>query len=137
MEDSNDIKTEDSISSVEAVPSEPEPAIEEKISIDDFLKVEVKVGKVVLCEKVPETDKLLRLLIDVGESEPRQIISGISDYVSEPDSLIGKELCFVTNLKPRMLKGLRSDGMLFAVGEGDTFAFLTPDRVVPPGTSAH
>ncbi len=117
----------------DAVPA----VVEEKISIDDFAKIEVKVGRVVLCEPVPETDKLLRLLIDVGESEPRQIISGIAGYVNEPASLVGKDLCFVTNLKPRKLKGLESNGMLFAVGEGDTFAFLTPDRLVPPGTSAH
>lgn len=119
------------------LPTEPQEIIEPKISIDDFAKVEVKVGRVVLCEPVPDTDKLLRLLIDVGESEPRQIISGIAAYVPEPESLVGKDLCFVTNLKPRKLKGLESNGMLFAVGEGETFAFVTPDRDVPPGTSAH
>lgn len=119
------------------IPEEPQEAVEKKISIDDFAKVEVKVGRVVLCEPVPETDKLLRLLIDVGESEPRQIISGIAAYVPDPASLVGKDLCFVTNLKPRKLKGLESNGMLFAVGEGETFAFVTPDRLVPPGTSAH
>ena len=111
--------------------------LEPKIDITDFAKVEVRVGKVVLCERVPDTDKLLRLLIDVGEEEPRQIISGIAAYVPEPESLIGRNLCFVTNLKPRKLKGLESNGMLFAVGEGDTFAFVSPDRDVPPGTSAH
>ena len=108
-----------------------------KIDITDFAKVEVRVGRVVLCEGVPDTDKLLRLLIDVGEGELRQIISGIAAYVPEPESLIGRNLCFVTNLKPRRLKGLESNGMLFAVGEGDTFAFVSPDRDVPPGTSAH
>lgn len=113
------------------------PVVETKISIDDFAKVEVKVGRVTLCERVPETDKLLRLLIDLGEGEPRQIVSGIAEYVPEPESLVGRDLCFVTNLKPRKLKGLESNGMLFAVGEGETFAFLTPDRTVPPGTSAH
>ena len=110
---------------------------EEKITIDDFAKIEVKVGTVLVCEAVPETDKLLRLMIDVGEAEPRQIISGIASYVPEPQSLVGRQLAFVTNLKPRKLRGLESNGMLFAVGEGDTFAFMVPDRLVPPGTSAH
>lgn len=110
---------------------------EEKISIDDFAKVEVKVGTVLSCEPVPETDKLLRLMVDVGEATPRQIISGIASYVAEPGSLIGKQLSFVTNLQPRVLKGLESNGMLFAVGEGDTFAFMVPDRPVPSGTGAH
>jgi putative transcription antitermination factor YqgF len=107
------------------------------ISIDDFSKVEVKVGTVVLAERVPETDKLLRLLIDVGEEEPRQIVSGIAAYVSEPETLVGRQLAFVTNLAPRKLRGLESNGMLFAVGEGDSFAFMVPDRPVPPGTAAH
>lgn len=110
----------------------------ERISIDEFGKIEVKVGTVIACERVPETDKLLRLMVDFGEEAgPRQIVSGIAAYVPEPESLRGRQLAFVTNLAPRTLKGLVSDGMLFAVGEGDTFAFLTPDRVVPPGTSAH
>ncbi len=107
------------------------------IDIEDFAKVEVSIGTVVLAERVPETDKLLRLLIDVGEEEPRQIVSGIVAYVENPEQLVGKQLAFVTNLKPRRLKGLESNGMLFAVGEGDTFAFVTPDRPVPPGTKAH
>lgn len=107
------------------------------ISIDDFSKVEVKVGTVVSAERVPDTDKLLRLMVDLGEENPRQIVSGIAAYVPEPESLVGRQLSFVTNLAPRMLRGLESNGMLFAVGEGDTFAFVTPDRPVPPGTSAH
>lgn len=107
------------------------------ISIDDFSKVEVKIGTVVSAERVPDTDKLLRLMVDLGEEAPRQIVSGIAAYVENPDTLIGRQLAFVTNLEPRMLRGLESNGMLFAVGEGDTFAFVTPDRPVPPGTSAH
>jgi methionyl-tRNA synthetase len=111
---------------------------EKKISIDDFAKVEVKVGTVKSAERVPETDKLLRLVVDFGEEAgPRQIVSGIAAYVPEPESLVGRQLSFVTNLAPRMIKGLESNGMLFAVGQGDTFAFLTPDRPIPPGTSAH
>ena len=97
---------------------------DDRISIDEFAKIEVKVGTVRSAEEVPETDKLLKLLVDFGEEAgPRQIVSGIRAYV--------------TNLAPRKIKGLESDGMLFAVGQDDTFAFLTPDRPVPPGTSAH
>ncbi|MFH1178403.1 MAG: methionine--tRNA ligase subunit beta [bacterium] len=108
------------------------------ISIEDFKKIEVKVGTVRSAERVPETEKLLRLTIDFGEeSGPRQIISGIAEYVTEPESLVGRQLAFVTNLEPRTIRGFESNGMLFAVGEGESFAFLTPDREVPPGTSAH
>lgn len=118
----------------------PEAPVEEPshISIDDFAKVTVQVGTVLSAELVPETDKLLRLSVDFGEeSGPRQIVSGIRAYVEEPEDLVGRQLAFVTNLKPRKIKGLESNGMLFAVGQDDTFAFLAPDRLVPPGTSAH
>ncbi len=109
-----------------------------RISIDEFGKIEVKVGTVRLAERVPETDKLLRLVVDFNEeSGPRQIISGIAAYVSEPQSLVGRQLVFVTNLEPRTIRGLESNGMLFAVGIGESFAFLTPDREVLSGTSAH
>lgn len=112
--------------------------MKEKISIDDFSKIEVKIGTVKNAEKVPDTDKLLKLMVDFGEdSGPRQIISGIATYVSEPESLVGRQLAFVTNLEPRTIRGLESNGMLFAVGSGESFAFLTPDREVSPGTSAH
>src|SRR5580698_4881863 len=104
------------------------------ISIDDFAKIEVRVGTVKTAERVPDTDKLLRLTVDFGEeSGPRQIISGINAYVNEPEDLIEKQLAFVTNLEPRTIRGLESNGMLFAVGSDDTFAFLVPDRHVPPG----
>ena len=115
----------------------------EQISIEEFSKIEVSVGTVCSAERVPETDKLLRLTVDFGEvgvdgaPSPRQIVSGISAYVPEPESLVGSQLAFVTNLAPRTIRGLESNGMLFAVGSDETFAFLTPDRVVPPGTSAH
>lgn len=107
------------------------------ITLEDLKKAEIRVGTVLSAERVPETDKLLRLMVDLGEPEPRQIVSGINLYVNDPEDLVGTQLCFVANLAPRTIKGLESNGMLFAVGEGDTFAFLAPHRQVPPGTGAH
>lgn len=108
-----------------------------QISFDEFSKIEVSVGTVQSAERVPDTDKLLRLMVDFGEENgPRQIVSGIAAY-TEPEALLGRQLAFVTNLEPRTIRGLESNGMLFAVGSGESFAFLTPDRSVPPGTSAH
>jgi methionine--tRNA ligase beta chain len=110
----------------------------ERITIDEVNKIEVSVGTVRTAERVPDTEKLLRLTVDFGEeSGPRQIISGIAAYVSDPSTLIDRQLAFVTNLEPRMIRGFESNGMLFAVGKDDSFAFLTPDRSVPPGTGAH
>ena len=107
------------------------------IPLDDFKKVEVKVGTVKSADRVPDTDKLLCLSVDFGEALPRQIVSGIAAYVLDPHLLVGRQLAFVTNLEPRVICGLESNGMLFAVGEGESFAFLAPDRIVPSGTSAH
>ena len=109
-----------------------------RITIDDFSKIEVQIGTVRSAERVLETDKLLRLTVDFGEDTgPRQIVSGIAAYVADPATLIGRQLAFVTNLEPRTIRGLESNGMLFAVGSDETFAFVTPDRAVPPGTGAH
>lgn len=109
-----------------------------RISIDDFNKVEVSVGTVRSAERVGDTDKLLRLTVDFNEEGgPRQIISGIAAQVAEPESLVGRQFSFVTNLAPRTIRGLESNGMLFAVGADESFAFLVPDREVPPGTRAH
>ena len=109
-----------------------------RISIEEFSKIEVKIGMVQSAERIPDTDKLLRLMVDFGEENgQRQIISGIAAHVPEPESLVDRQLVFVTNLEPRTIRGLESNGMLFAVGTNESFAFLTPDRTVPPGTSAH
>lgn len=105
------------------------------ISIDDVKQVDVRIGTVRVAERVVDTDKLLRLEVDFGEENLRQIVSGIAAY-TEPEALVGRQLAFITNLEPRTIRGLESNGMLFAVGSGETFAFLTPDREVPPGTKA-
>ena len=105
-----------------------------RISFDDFAKVNIRVGQILSVEEVPETDKLLKLMVDFGEEAPRQIISGIKDKVTDPQSLVGVKTTFVVNLEPRTIKGLASDGTLFAVGEGETFSLLLPSADVPPGT---
>ena len=115
----------------------PTPVPNPKISFDEFKKVEVTVGKILSAEKVPETDKLLRLSVDFKESAPRQIISGISMYFPDPNTLVGKRCMFVTNLEPRVIRGLESNGMLFAVSTEDgKFSLLEPSEDIPPGTKA-
>jgi methionyl-tRNA synthetase len=111
--------------------------MENKISIDEFKKVEIKVGKILSAEIVPDADKLLKLSVDFREDAPRQIVSGIRAYYPEPEKLVGISCMFVTNLEPRTIKGLLSNGMLFAVGGGEVpFSLLRPADDVPPGTSA-
>lgn len=148
------------------------------ISLEDFKQVEITVGKILSAEKVPETDKLLRLQVDFGNNtnyEPdtkvrtedtplsppskeggeetlptrdiRQIISGIAAYFSDPQVLVGKKCMFVTNIEPRVIKGLESNGMILAVstdlpaeasaqaGDGK-FSLLEPSAEIPEGTRA-
>lgn len=103
------------------------------LSLDDFKRAEIKIGTIRAAEHVPDTDKLLRLEVDFGEETPRQILSGIAEYVA-PADLIGRQFPFLTNLEPRVIRGQVSNGMLLAVGEGSTFALLSPTRFVDPGS---
>lgn len=104
------------------------------ISFDDFKKVEIRIGQVVSAEKVPETDKLLRLEVDFAEEKPRQVVSGIAEFYPEPKDLIGKKFAFVTNLEPRTIKGLESQAMILGAKDAEIFAIMTPSEDVPNGT---
>lgn len=107
------------------------------INIEDFKKIEMAVGKILSAEKVPDTDKLLKLSVDLGEENPRQIISGIALYFPEPDALVGKKCMFATNLEPRTIRGLESNGMIMAVSTDDgKFSLLAVDDIIPAGTRA-
>jgi methionyl-tRNA synthetase len=107
------------------------------ISIEDFKKIEIVVGKILSAEKVPETDKLLKLLVDLGEPTPRQIVSGIALYFPDCSVLVGKKCMFVSNLEPRIIRGIESQGMILAVsGENDQFSLLEPNGNIPAGTRA-
>ncbi len=88
------------------------------IDITDFTKVELRVGEVLTADRIPKTDKLLLLSVDVGEEKPRQILAGIAQYY-EPDQLVGRKIAVVANLKPRKLRGYESQGMLLAASVGD------------------
>lgn len=107
------------------------------ITFEDFAKVEVRVGKILSAEKIPDTDKLLKLSVDFAEGTPRQIVSGISLYFPDCSVLVGKKCMFVTNLQPRTIKGFESNGMLFAVSTEDgKFSLLEPGADIPEGTKA-
>lgn len=116
---------------------EPEPVISAKISYDDFAKVEIKAGKILSAEKIPDTDKLLKLSVDFAEGASRQIVSGISAYFPDPATLVGKTCMFVTNLEPRVIRGYESNGMIFALSTPEgVFSLLEPKEGIPAGTKA-
>lgn len=107
------------------------------INIDDFQKIELRVGKILSAEKVPETDKLLKLSVDLGEGTPRQIVSGISLYFPDCSVLVGKKCMFVANLEPRVIRGIESQGMILAVSTEDgKFSLLEPNNEIPVGIRA-
>ena len=127
------------------------------ITIDDFAKVELSIGKIVSADHIEGSDKLIKLMVDFGPvksgdhgagPEIRQVLSGIKKAYS-PESLVGRSFLFVTNLKPRVFKmlgprspegevgGLQSNGMLLAVSDADGLPVLyTFDKEVAPGTRA-
>jgi methionyl-tRNA synthetase len=101
-----------------AAPVSEGPPAKELISIDDFAKVELRVGQVVSAERVKGADKLLHLKVDIGESAPRTIVAGIAE-VYEPEKLVGRKVVIVANLQPRKLRGLTSEGMIVAASLAD------------------
>ena len=103
------------------------------IAFDDFLKLDIRVGTVLECTKVPKADKLLQFKIDDGIAT-RTIVSGIAKHY-RPDELVGKQVCFIANLPPRKLKGIESAGMILSAEDHDgTLSVITPMRQVKPGS---
>ena len=105
-----------------------------EISYDDFAKLDIRVGTVVAAELVPETDKLIKCTVDFGDFGTRTIVSGIALF-KKPEELVGKQLPYIVNLAPRILRGVESQGMLLAASPGgDGLALLHPEKSVEPGT---
>ena len=108
----------------EAQPSNLEPRTSDLISIDDFAKVDLRVAQIVVAERIPKADKLLRLEVDLGPNfnpSRRQILAGIAEYYT-PESLIGRKVVIVANLAPRKMRGLESQGMIVAASIGPSGA---------------
>lgn len=108
--------------------------ITNKITIEDFAKVELKVGEILEAEKVQKSEKLLKFSVDVGEKDPRCIVSGIAKHYN-PQDLIGKKVCVVTNLKPAKLCGIESCGMLLCASAEDKIVLMSPHIDVPVGST--
>lgn len=104
------------------------------ITYDDFKKVEMKVGQIVAAEAIEKSEKLLRLTVDFGEENPRQVLSGIAKSY-KPEDIVGKQFVFVINLEPRQIMGLESQAMILAAnGEAGPVA-LTPNSPTPNGAT--
>ncbi len=107
------------------------PDQKEEITFDDFLKIDVRVGKILTAEKVEKADKLLKLSVDVG-LDTRTIVSGIAEYFS-PEDIIGKLVCVVLNLAPRKIRGVESKGMILMAESENSLTFVSPRADALPG----
>jgi len=104
------------------------------ITFEDFKKIELRVGKIIEAEKVEGSEKLVKLQVDLGGADNRQIVAGIAQFY-EPEKLIGREIIVVMNLEPRILKGIESNGMLLAADGGENGpVILAPEKEVAPGS---
>jgi methionyl-tRNA synthetase len=102
------------------------------LTFDEFKRVQLRVARVISAERVTGTDKLLRLMIDLG-GEQRQIVAGIG-RAYEPADLVGRAIVVVANLQPAKIRGTESNGMLLAAVDGDRVALVVPDAEVSPGS---
>ncbi len=107
--------------------------VDNLITIDEFFKVELKIGEIVEAEDVKKSKKLLRLMVDLGEEKPRQIVAGIKEYYN-PQDLVGTQVCVVSNLKPAKLMGMISEGMLLAAKDENGLSLIRPEKRKKVGT---
>lgn len=105
----------------------------ETITYDDFAKLTIVVGTITAVEEVPDSNKLLKLTVDVGEESHRQILSGIKKYFSDPQTLVGVQTPFLINLEAKVIAGLESQGMILAASHETEFSLLTLSQALPPG----
>ncbi len=103
------------------------------IDFDHFKALDMRIGTVLVAEKHPNADRILRLEIDFGEGQPRQILSGLAEHYS-PEAMVGKRVCAVLNLEPRKIRGLMSHGMVLTAGNDSTLTLLGLDSDVPNGS---
>jgi len=137
MEEKSDEKKPAPESAPKAAAPAPEKGLspaKENMVFDDFMKVDLRVALVTLAERVPKSDKLLRLEVDLGHLGKRQILAGIGKHYA-PEDVLGKRIVVIANLPPRKMMGLESQGMVLAAGDGSALSILNPQKDVAPGSA--
>lgn len=103
------------------------------ITINDFKKLDIRIGKVISVEKVTNSDKLLKFIFDIG-GEQRQILAGMADFFPDPKILTGKEMPILLNIEPKIFLGYESQGMILAADAKGQPVLLFPEKEIPPGS---
>jgi len=127
------VVSEGTAAPVAAATADAPAAVDNTITIDDFIKVELRVAEVLSAERVPKADKLLHLRVSLG-TEERTVLAGMAEYY-EPEALVGRKVIMVTNLAPRKMRGLVSQGMLLAAEADGKVSLLQPDQDLPAGAT--
>ncbi|EOV7682840.1 methionine--tRNA ligase [Campylobacter jejuni] len=115
------------------IKEEPKKEESPKIKIDDFAKIEIKIAKVLDCQNIEGSEKLLKFQLELDDKEIRQVLSGIAKYYKASD-LIGKQVCVISNLKKAKIFGHESDGMILSAKSGDKLVLITPEQLVQNGS---
>ncbi|WP_038815640.1 methionine--tRNA ligase [Campylobacter jejuni] len=115
------------------IKQEPKKEESPKIKIDDFAKIEIKVAKILDCQNIEGSEKLLKFQLELDDKEIRQVLSGIAKYYKASD-LIGKQVCIISNLKKAKIFGHESDGMILSAKSGDKLVLITPEQLVQNGS---
>ena len=124
----DDIKKANEVANYKAKPIKP------VVSYDDFEKLDIRVGKIITCERVKKANKLLKFTLDDGSGKERTIVSGIAKFYN-PEDLVGKSVCFIANFEPRKLMGVTSEGMILsAVDFDESLSVITTSKDVKPGS---
>jgi len=105
----------------------------QKISFEEFSKVDLRVGRIINAERIPKSKNLLKLTIDIGAANPKTAVAGIAKYYT-PEELIGRHIAVVTNLEPRKIFGIKSEVMILAAQHGDKVIFIQPEKPIEPGS---
>lgn len=103
------------------------------ITLEDFKKLDIRIGKVISAERIPDSDKLIKFIFDIG-GEQRQILAGMAEFFPDPSVLVGKEMPLLLNIEPRKLRGFMSEGMVMAADADGQPVLLHPGKEVPPGS---
>lgn len=103
------------------------------ISLDDFRKLDIRIGKAISAERVAGSERLVKFIFDMGNEE-RQILAAVAEFFPDHSVFIGKEMPILVNLEPRTMRGETSYGMILAADDGSSPVFLHPAREVPPGS---
>jgi len=131
------IETKEKVSNVMSIKPEAATDInlhkEDSITIEEFAKIRLRIGKVINAENVQGSKKLLKLSVDMG-NERRQVVAGIAAHY-RPEEIIGKSVVIVANLKPAKLMGIESQGMVLAASNGEVLSLISPDKDIPPGSA--